>query len=165
MARAEFLIQSLNLKKHPEGGYYREVYRSEEIIHDLPIRYKGHIRSLGTSIYYLLRGDEFSAFHKLKSDEIWHFYEGSALQLFVFDQDGKLRKSVLGKHSEKGERYQIIIPRNCWFAAQPEDPNGFTLSGCSVSPGFDFEDFQMAERKQLLETYPRYASLITKYTK
>ena len=164
MQRAEFLIRSLKLEKHPEGGYYREIFRSDEVTRDLPDRYNGQAKHLVTSIYYLLKGTEFSAFHKLQSDEIWHYYEGSALRLFVFDNQGVLNKPVLGNDILKGQRHQIIIPRNCWFAARSEELDGFTLAGCTVSPGFDFADFEIGERAQLVERYPRYASLITKYT-
>ena len=162
---SEIYIQKLKLKIHPEGGYYREIYRSVEKTRDLPDRYSGQARSLATSIYYLLKGTEFSAFHKLESDEIWHFYEGSALQLFVFDHTGELNTKILGSEIQKGESHLIIVPRNCWFAAQPKDPSGYTLAGCTVSPGFDFSDFQMAEKAHLLKKYPGHTSLITRYTK
>jgi len=167
MARnARFWIDYLQLAKHPEGGYFREIYRSNEFIHkkSLPDRYTS-FRSFSTSIYYLLENPEYSAFHRLKSDEIWHFYEGSSIQLYIVLPNGEFRKLILGKQPEEGQYFQAVIPKGCWFAAHVSEPKAFALVGCSVSPGFDFEDLEMGSREKLLKRFPQHSQLITKFTR
>ena len=119
MNTANYWIEKLDLTQHPEGGYFKEVYRSDENIPEsaLPDRYQGE-RSFATSIYFLLKGVEFSSFHRIQSDETWHFYVGSTLELYVLSEDGALQKYLLGRNLENGERLQLIISRNCWFAAR-----------------------------------------------
>jgi len=165
MKTNEYWIKKLNLLKHPEGGYFREIYRSNEEIDagNLPPRY-GSKRAFSTSIYYLLNSCEFSAFHRLRSDEIWHFYSGSPLNLFIIYKDGKLLKQVLGNKPDKNEHLQIIIEKGSWFAASVLKTGSFTLMGCTVSPGFDFSDFELANRDELLKKYPQYHDIIVKYT-
>jgi len=165
MTKADILIKALKLLPHPEGGFYRETYRSEETTLNLPKRYKGRIRNFGTSIFYLLKGEQYSAFHRICSDEIWHYYEGSPLKLYVIDRDGILKTYLLSNDINNGGNYQVIIKHNHWFAAKPIDPKGFTLLGCTVAPGFDFFDFQLAERKELIENFPQYRDIIMELTK
>jgi predicted cupin superfamily sugar epimerase len=164
MRKADDLIKLLKLKPHPEGGFFRETYRSDEVIKSLPDRYNGPSRNTGTSILFLLKGNQFSAFHKLLSDEIWHFYEGSKLKLFIIDPTGNLLTPVLGSDISKGEQYQFTVPHNCWFSARPLDPKGYSLLGCTVAPGFDFSDFQLADREELLKLYPQHESIIKSFT-
>lgn len=120
---AEYWIKRLRLRPHPEGGYYRETYRAPEMIAkaDLPRRYNGR-RALATAIYFLLRGDQCSAFHRLKSDEIWHFYDGSPLFIFVIGNDGRLTTAKLGLNAEEGEQPQFVIRAGAWFAAALANP-------------------------------------------
>ena len=165
MIKAEVLIHSLKLIPHPEGGFYRETYRSNETISNLPERYQGKSRNLGTSIIFLLKGNQYSAFHKIQSDEIWHYYEGSPVKLYVLDENGILQTYILGNDIKNGSNYQVIIEHNKWFAAKPVDPESFTLMGCTVSPGFDFSDFQLAKRNELLKKYPQHHSIILKFTR
>jgi predicted cupin superfamily sugar epimerase len=165
MIKADTLIQSLELIPHPEGGFYKETYRSEDIVSNLPERYKGQSRNLGTSIFYLLKGDQYSAFHKIQSDEIWHFYEGSPLKLYVISENGILNTYILSNNINDDGNFQLVIKHGQWFAARPIDPEGFSLMGCTVAPGFDFSDFQMAERDDLLHMYPQYQSIIIEFTK
>jgi predicted cupin superfamily sugar epimerase len=165
MITADILIESLKLIPHPEGGFYKENYRSKEKVSNLPERFQGQSRNLGTSIFYLLKGDQYSAFHKIQSDEIWHFYEGSPLELYVLDENGMLKTYVLGNNLNNGGTYQVIIKHNQWFAAKPVNPKSFTFVGCTVSPGFDFSDFQLAKRNELLEKYPQHHSVIMKFTR
>ena len=162
--KARAYIKKLQLKKHPEGGYYREVYRSaEKILPDrLPQRYKSN-RNFSTSIYFLLEGNQFSAFHKLKSDELWHFYDGSDLKVYIINPNGDLTVSNLGRSSDA--EFQIIIEKKCWFAAEVEDKNSFSLFGCTVAPGFDFEDFKLGRREFLLKKFPQHKSLISRLTR
>ena len=164
MHKADDLIKQLELKPHPEGGYFKETYRSDEAIRSLPERYNGRSRNIGTSIYFLLKGNQCSAFHKLLSDEIWHFYEGSTIKLFIIDSAGNLITPELGNDISNGEQYQYTVPRNCWFSARPLDPDGYSLVGCTVAPGFDFSDFQLADRNYLLKAFPQHESIIKSFT-
>lgn len=149
---ARFWVRKLGLKKHPEGGYYRETYRSDMHV-DVPELGK---REAGTAIYYLLERGQFSAFHRIKSDEIWHFYAGNPLMLYVIDQQGELEKITLGRNTP-----QAVIKAGCWFAASTQGT--YSLLGCTVAPGFDFGDFEMAKRDELLSLYPTHSRVIAKY--
>ena len=161
----KLLVKELNLQPHPEGGYYSEVYRSDENVkkEHLPARYKDN-RNFSTSIYFLLLKSNFSAFHRLKSDETWHFYEGSKLLLYIIQEDGKLQTVKLGNEVEDGDCFQYTVKRNLWMAAAVENGD-YSLVGCTVSPGFVFADFEMADRKELTKEYPKYKDLIDKYTR
>ena len=161
--KARNYIKKLKLKKHPEGGYYREVYRSGEIILSghLPERFKSS-RNLSTSIYFLLEGKQFSAFHLLESDELWHFYDGSNVIIYIINQDGKLSKKKIGRGVHYS--FQIAIKKNHWFAAELENKKMFALIGCTVSPGFEFNDFEIGYREELLKQFPRHKKLIEKLT-
>jgi uncharacterized protein len=163
---AKNYIEKLRLQPHPEGGYYREVYRSEEIVNSeyLPDRY-GKSHAFATSIYFLLEGDQVSVLHRLKSDEIWHFYDGSTIDIYIFDQSGKMRIESLGKDLNRGECSQVAIPKGHWFGAELKDKNSFAFIGCTVAPGFEFEDFEIGDKKFLLKLYPEYSEIIKKLTK
>ena len=163
-SKAKYYIQKFQLNKHPEGGYYREVYRSGEIIRiDSPK--KNLKRNISTSIYFLLEGSQISKFHRLKSDELWHFYDGGSIRVYVIDENGKLSIITLGKKTEDGELFQTVIKKNSWFAAEVINKRSFTLIGCTVSPGFDFSDFELATREFLLTSFPKHQNLILKFTK
>lgn len=159
-------ISKLNLRPHPEGGFFSEVYRSDETLlsTSLDERYAGS-RSVSTSIYFLLKGNQFSAFHKIKSDELWHFYDGSAIKLYLLSGDGKLEIKKLGINIGENEVPQITVPKNIWFAAEPIDKESFSLVGCTVAPGFDFNDFELGERKDLLQKFPQHKDLIIRFTR
>ncbi len=158
---AQYYIEHLNLEKHPEGGYYKEIFRSDELIEGNKIhkRYSGK-RAVCTSIYYLLQNDDFSAFHRLQSDEIWHFYTGSALKIYHIDKQGILKTYLLGNDIHKNEQFQCVIPHGTWFAARLLRPNTFALIGCTVAPGFCFSDFELAKRNELISQYPVYEDII-----
>jgi uncharacterized protein len=161
---AAYWIAKLHLQPHPEGGYFREIYRSDEVIAQsaLPSRFKGD-RSFSTSIYFLLENEQFSAFHRINSEEIWHFYKGNSITLYIISEEGNLSTVVLGDDIDKGETLQVIIPRNCWFAAGLNQQNTFCLVGCTVAPGFDFHDFELGEYKKLKENYPQHNSLLESF--
>lgn len=159
---AEYWIHELKLQTHPEGGYFREVYRSEEAIQDLPSRYKGP-RCFSTSIYFLLNGDQFSAFHKIKSDETWHFYTGCPLKLFTLREKTGFRSVKLGRNASEHEVLQYTIPHGTWFAARPLSENSYSLIGCTVSPGFEFDDFELATYEKLSVLFPEEREIIRKY--
>lgn len=165
MTSSKELVNKLDLQPHPEGGYFKEVYRSEEEMksEDLPERYKSP-RCFGTSIYYMLEGERFSSFHKLKSDEIWHFYLGSPIILHLINKEGKYSKVIVGQNVDEDEHLQFTIPHGTWFAAEVKDKSSFSLVGCTVSPGFDFADFEMGERNNLIEMFPKFKDIIEKLT-
>lgn len=158
---AEQLIQQLELQPHPEGGFYKEIYRSEATIEAscLPPPFDG-TRHFCTSIYYLLQGDDFSAFHRIKSDELWHFYAGGSLVLHLLHETYGYQSLLLGNNLTEGARFFILMPAGVWFAAEPEKSSEFTLAGCTVSPGFDFRDFEMAKRENLVLRFPEKWELI-----
>lgn len=168
MKNAEYWIEKLELSPHPEGGFFKEVYRSPELMdtQSLPARYEGENRNFGTSIYFLLKGNQFSTFHRLQSDEIWHFYGGTSAVVYeIIKKTGELVKHAIGSNFESGERFQVVINAGNWFAAEVNDPNSYILVGCTVAPGFDFTDFEMAQKHNLLKAYPKHAELIHRLTK
>ena len=158
-------VEELGLEPHPEGGWYKEVYRSEESIDaaGLPERFGG-ARSFSTSIYFLLAEDNFSAFHRIKSDELWHFYAGDGLTVHIIAPDGEQSMLKLGAQPEAGETFQGVVPAGSWFAAEPKD-GGYGLVGCTVAPGFDFADFEMANRETLQAEFPQHSELIERLTR
>ena len=160
------LIDHFGMIPHPEGGFYKETYRSSEEIHEecLPLRFDGE-RLFSTAIFYLLQGMDFSAFHRIKSDEIWHFYEGTALNIYVIDQQGNFELITLGKNINYGETYQAVVKAGNWFAAEPADPEGFCFVGCTVAPGFDFHDLEIAERESMIFEFPQHSAIIQKLTR
>jgi predicted cupin superfamily sugar epimerase len=163
--KASEYIKELELELHPEGGYFKEIYRSDEIIkgNSLPERYNSD-RNFSTSIYFLLEGQQISKFHRLKSDEIWHFYDGSSIKIFIINFDGILSEYTLGRNIEKGEILQLGIEHDHWFAAKIIDKNSFSLIGCTVAPGFDFNDFELANREYMLNSFPQYRDIIIEFT-
>lgn len=165
MKTARYWIDTLNLVKHPEGGYFSEVYRSDENIEKsaLSERYNGD-RSIATSIYFLLKYEDFSSFHRIQSDETWHFYTGTTLELFVLGEDKKLIRFLLGQDPDVGETFQVTIPRNHWFGGRVLDKNSYALLGCTVAPGFHFDDFELGNREKLITEFPQHKAIITELT-
>lgn len=159
------IVEKLELLPHPEGGFYKEEYRSKGIIpKDAIPNFKGD-RNYCTSIYFLLTSANFSGFHRIQQDEIWHFYSGSPLAVHVIDEQGVYTKHVIGMDILNGQFPQLTVPANCWFASSVENPNDYSFVGCTVAPGFDFEDFELAKRNVLIESYPQHKSIITKLTR
>ena len=159
-------IDKLQLAPHPEGGYYREIYRAEGIISqpNLPMRYSGG-RSFSTAIYYLLESKDVSSLHRLRSDEQWFHIDGSALTIHTFAPDGAYRPFHIGKNLEQGEMPYGVVHHGYWFGGTVNEPNSFTLVGCVVAPGFDFEDFELAQRDELLQQFPLQKSIIERLTR
>lgn len=160
----EFWIESLKLLPHPEGGFYKETYRSPEVLEhrQLPPRYKGS-RNFSTAIYFLLRSQDRSVFHRIQSDELWHFYAGTTLLIYVLTTDG-LKIHRLGADALRGDLLQVVVPAGCWFGAIVEKPDSYALCGCTVAPGFDFADFEMAERNELVKMFPDQEEIIRRLT-
>jgi uncharacterized protein len=158
---AEYFIKHLQLQPHPEGGFFKETYRSDGTISSqcLPFEFDGN-RQYSTAIYFLLQRKGFSAFHRIKSDECWHFYEGGTLLIHVIDVQGNYSCIHLGRNIHEGEAFQFVVPAESWFASEPAPETEFTLVGCTVSPGFDFADFEIANAKDLSKEYPQHRSLI-----
>lgn len=163
---ADYWIEKLALTQHIEGGAFREVYRSPLTITKgaLPVVFKGD-RNISTSIYFLLAKGQFSAFHRIASDEGWHFYYGDPLLIFEIKQDGTQITHRLGSDIEKGEQFQAMIQAGSWFASAPAEGSEYSLVGCTVSPGFDFADFELAEQASLIRQFPQHAGLIDKFTR
>jgi len=163
---AQTYIQTLQLLPHPEGGFYRETYRSPQTVtvaraaDDLQVP-----RSASTGIYFLLERGNFSAFHHIRSDEMWHFYAGQALEVLELADNGHLRCTRLGPDMALGEVFQHLVPANTWFASRVAAGGAFSLVGCTVAPGFDFADFEMADRMALLAAYPQHRPTILALTR
>ncbi len=163
--KAEDFIKELNMESHPEGGYYVRSFAADEMLTDRPIqeRFDGD-RHLWTSIYFLLREGEVSHFHQLKSDELWYFHAGSPLSIYMLHPEtGELQVVKLGLDVTKGQRPQVLVPKGMIFGSAL-DEEGFSLVGCMVAPGFDFEDFKLFERQELLEPFPQHKEIIEKLT-
>lgn len=160
MTGADF-IKQLQLAPHPEGGYYRQTYKSGEYVHAaaLPGRFAGD-RPISTAIFYLLEKGDFSSFHKIKSDECWHFYQGGTLHIHILQNNGEYVLEKLGADIRAGENFQYMVPAEAWFAVEPAPGTAFALTGCTVAPGFDFNDFELGNRSTLLSLYPQHEEVI-----
>jgi uncharacterized protein len=162
MNDAAFYIEHLHLLPHPEGGYYAETYRSKGFIPADALQEFNAARSYSTAIYYLLQQGDFSAFHRIKSDECWHYYAGDTLLIHVLHNNGEHECIRLGRSIDKGETFQFVVPANTWFAAECTSNSNFVLSGCTVAPGFDFADFEMADKRQLVKEFPAHYEVISR---
>ena len=163
---AAYWIERLHLVRHPEGGWFRENYRSAETIPEtgLPARFQGE-RAFSTAIQFLLERDDCSALHRLKSDEMWHFYDGSPLAIHLITPDGEHRTILLGRDPEQGEQLQAVTPAGCWFGAELAGSGELALVGCTVAPGFDFIDFEMGCRSNLARLFPQHEALVRRLTR
>lgn len=156
----ENLISLLSLIPHPEGGHFRETYRSQ---HSVTREGDGITRSASTAIYYLLRGRERSTWHRIQSDEMWHFYEGVAIRIYVLEPDGGLNVLILGNPlRHEGANFQALVPAGRWFAAECAEPDSLSLVGCTVAPGFEFEEFEIADQGLLEQGWPEHREVIAR---
>lgn len=151
----KYWVEKLKLLAHPEGGFYKETYRSSIEIDSFKPNVK---RNLSTAIYFLITKGNFSAFHKIKSDEMWHFYEGDSLMVHIIHPNGKYEWMKIGLDIENGEQPQGIVPANAWFAS--ETNGDYSLVGCTVAPGFDFADFELAKEIELSHSFPQHQKII-----
>lgn len=156
---AEALIAALSLKPHPEGGFYAETYRSPETV-----TARAGPRSASTAIYFLLPAGAASRFHRIRSDELWHFHLGGPLTVVELSPDGRLTETVLGPAVDRGQKLQHAVPAGAWFGAFPNPGTAFALVGCTVAPGFDFADFELAERAALVREFPAHRAVIERLT-
>lgn len=161
MLTAQQLIDHYALMPHPEGGWYKEMYKSLEFFKSsaLPKRYSGK-RSFCTFIYFLIAQGEMSGFHRIQSDEIWHFYAGGPLQVFVIKDDGTLVITELGNDISAGQTFHYVVPNGLWFASRPAPGVEFSFVGCTVAPGFEFDDFEMAQADKLVAQFPQHEAII-----
>jgi predicted cupin superfamily sugar epimerase len=166
MNSMETIIQELDLSPHPEGGYFRETYRSTGAISEAELDgpYEGE-RNFATSIYFLLHSETFSAFHKIHQDEQWHFYMGEPIKLHVIAPNGDYWWKDIGIDLSKGEVPQYTVPGGHWFAAEVPTKDSFALTGCTVAPGFDFRDFQMPKQTELINLFPQHINIIKRLTR
>jgi predicted cupin superfamily sugar epimerase len=155
------LVTALELAPHPEGGFYRETWRGSLVLDGLP---HGAPRAAHTAIYFLLPAGAFSALHRVASDEVWHHYDGDAVDLHLVDDRGAHRKERLGRDLGAGERPQVVVAAGLWQAAVPVGAR-YALCGCTVAPGFDFADFELPPRAAMLARFPELAALITTLTR
>lgn len=157
MQNASYWIEHLKLQRHPEGGYYKEVFRSQQQV----LRPDDNkTKQACTSIYYLLEDADFSGFHRIASDEIWYFHKGQPLIIHVIQKDDTLISHEL---SDEGTgSFSVIVQAGLWFAAELKVSKGFALVSCAVAPGFDFSEFEMAKREELVLQYPQHEALLTR---
>ena len=153
---ANYYVQKLGLQPHPEGGFFKETYRSTGNVND---------RNYSTAIYFLLTGKNFSALHRIKSDEVWHFYAGSTVNIVEITLDGALIETKLGNNLESGETFQYTVSAGHWFGSHIANWEGYALVGCTVAPGFDFRDFEMADREQLKKEFMFHVESIERLTR
>ncbi|WP_242119762.1 cupin domain-containing protein [Aestuariivivens sediminicola] len=166
MTELDHIVKQLKLQPHPEGGFYKETYRSEGLITEdnLDNVIEG-MRHYSTAIYFLLTSDNFSALHRIKQDEIWHFYKGSPLKLHIISPQGVYSMVIIGNHLEEAEVPQYTVAARSWFAAEVLNDNAYTLVGCTVSPGFDFRDFELADKENLCSKFPQHRNIIERLTR
>lgn len=152
------IVKILNLTPHPEGGFYRETYRSETSIDGLD-QFDGP-RNCSTGIYFLITKNTRSHLHKIKSDEMWHFYGGDPLKIVMLSESGEYSEQLVGSNLEKEESFQFVVPAGVWFGAEVAEGGEYSLAGCTVSPGFDFKDFEMADKAQMVSKFPNHRSFL-----
>lgn len=152
---AKEIIDSLELSPHPEGGYYRRIYTSQEN--------HSEGRKLISSIHYLLEGEEFSVFHSLDSTELWFFHSGEPINIYEIKPNGELEISTLS--SDLKDKFQLVIEPNTWFAADMPSKRGYSLVSCTVVPEFSFNHFQLANRENLIKEFPKHKEIIKRLTK
>lgn len=162
----QLLIDKLELLPHPEGGYFKETYRSQGVIpkESLSNEFEGE-RNFSTGIYYLLESGNYSALHRIKQDEMWHFYQGDAIELVTINEEGELKVTLIGGDIANNEHPQYVVPKNVWFAAKVSKPDSYALAGCTVSPGFDFKDFELGSYAQLVDLFPQHETYIKEFTR
>ena len=163
MRDANYYVTKLGLEPHPEGGFYKRSFESEEHTSDqeLSVEFEGK-RKLYTSIFFLLGSNDISHLHRLKSDELWYYHAGSPLTISVIDENGHYKESKLGLNLDEGEVPQLLVPKNSIFGSFVRDEDTFSLVGCMVSPGFEFQDFELFTQEELLLKYPQHKEVIMK---
>ncbi len=162
---AEYWIDHLELLPHPEGGFFRETYRSNVKIEATgsPDRFGGS-RNASTGIYFLLRSQDISHLHRIDADEMWHFYAGSPLTVHMIDDFGEYSAHKMGANPDAGEMFQAVVPAGRWFGSTIDAPESYALVGCTVAPGFEFSGFEMAKKSDMFQLFPQHAELLERIT-
>jgi predicted cupin superfamily sugar epimerase len=160
--QASYYIKALSMLPHPEGGYFKENYRSE-----LQVKFTGfeEHRNVATSIFFLLEDGKFSALHRIKSDEIWHFYDGDPLEIIEISPEGTLTKTLLGRNITEDQKLVYCVKAGNWFGSRPATGSNFSLVGCTVAPGFDFVDFEMPNRDFFISHFPQHREIVFAMTR
>ncbi len=163
---ADYWINHLQLTPHIEGGAFVRTYSADLSIpqQQLPSTFNG-ARPVATAIYFLLQQNQFSAMHRLAADELWHFYYGDTLVVYEIEPEGRLIQHLLGSTPAHGEHFQCLVKAGSWFGSALKEGGDYSLVGCTVSPGFDFADFELADRQALLKQYPGHSSIINRLTR
>lgn len=177
---ADEVIKILNLKEHNlEGGYYRETYRSLDVVSYEEILCSGRLSKLesthsrtdkkvrpsSTLIYYLLKGHQISPLHKVSQDEVWHFYFGSSITLHIINEDSSIANVTLGNNISDSFLFHYVVKKNTWFCAEVDDKTSFSLLGCTVAPGFEFNDFELGTKSALLAAFPQHRLIIEQFVR
>lgn len=165
MPTVDQLVKQFQLVPHPEGGYYRETYRSSEKIpqETLPKCFNGD-RNYSTAIYFLIPKGKFSSLHRIQADEAWHFYLGGPITIVQISPEGKVEEVVMGQDVVNGQKVQHVVPAGYWFGAYLNPGSEYSFVGCTVAPGFDFADFEIGNRAALLKLFPHAKALIEQLT-
>ena len=155
------LVRLYQLQPHPEGGFFKETFRDNGVIQQkaLPPHFKGN-RNFSTAIYFLLPEGTKSRLHRIASDEVWHFYLGDPMTVAQISPQGEVEKIILGQDVKAGQKIQHVVPAGYWFGAYPNPGSRFSFVGCTVAPGFDFADFEMGKRDELLKIFPKAKTVI-----
>ena len=163
---ADLIIKQYHMQPHPEGGFFTQTYHSSGLIPRaaLPAEFTGE-RYFSTAIVFLLKENDFSALHRLKQDEIWHFYLGGALRLVMISPGGRFSETTMGQNMATGDVVQAVVPAGYWFGAKPIEGAVFSFVGCTVAPGFDFADFELAKRAAILSQFPDLETIILEFTR
>lgn len=177
MQSKEYYIQQLSLQAHPEGGFYRETYRGRLLLTSQRLGQAENARedfpsgrNISTAIYFMLTAGNFSAFHRIKSDELWHFYTGANVVIHIITPKGEYQQILLGANIKKGAMFQAMVPAGAWFASELQSPHqpsmpDYAVVGCTVAPGFNFADFELAKAEQLVTLFPQHKKLVERLTR
>ncbi|SFT56339.1 hypothetical protein SAMN05216474_1343 [Lishizhenia tianjinensis] len=157
--RIQEIVSAFQLEAHPEGGWFKELYRSTETTPTPQGK-----RNLLTSIYFLLTSDNASNFHKIESDELWYYHEGSSLTVHTLTEEGEYKALKVGNRLDLGEQPQVLVPKGLIFGSTVTDENSYSLVSCAVAPGFDFQDFKLYTEDELMARFPQHAQIIKRLT-
>lgn len=158
----ETLIEKYSMQAHPEGGFYAEMHRDSRMVN--AEGFNGQ-RSASTSIFFLLKEGQFSALHRIKSDEVWHFYAGEPLEIWEIERSGEMKCTLLGNPELEGATFLHVVKAGNWFGSRPARGSRFSFVGCTVAPGFDFQDFEMPDQNWFLQQFPNHSNVIKEMTR
>ncbi len=164
MHSAKYWIEKLRMTAHPEGGWFTETFRDTRMVTAENLKGELKTYSASTAIYFLLDDQAFSAFHRIGAAEVWHFYAGTGITIYSIDQNGNLQTVDLGSDTDNGQVLTTTIPAGVWFASKVNQKEGYALCGCTVAPGFEFSEFELARKNDLLVKFPQHEKVIVDLT-